>query len=172
MLGLLFLAAVSILSYYTLFKTDFNLFEDKQELVVYAEDARGLREGAPVLFAGVRWGKVDTVVPDLANPREKRVVIQATLDAPIRLFDDHTVAIEASSVLGGVQLGIDPGDPATGEIEATSELLASSAPDVLAAIGAMIEENRQPLKNSIAGLEVVIETVSYTHLTLPTIYSV
>ncbi|MEL6712771.1 MAG: MlaD family protein, partial [Planctomycetota bacterium] len=72
MLGLLFLAATGILSYYTLFKTDFSLFDEKQELVVYAEDARGLRKGAPVLFAGVRWGKVDSVVPDLSRPRERR----------------------------------------------------------------------------------------------------
>lgn len=159
MLGLLFLAATGILSYYTLFKTDFSLFDEKQELVVYAEDARGLRKGAPVLFAGVRWGKVDSVVPDLSRPRERRVEIRATLDQPIRLFGDHSVSIESSSVLGGVQLGIDPGGPEMGELESTTELVAASQPDVLAAVGAVIQENREPLRNAIAGIEAVVETL-------------
>lgn len=159
MLGLLFLAAIGILSYYTLFKTDFSLFEEKQQITIYTENARGLRKGAPVLFAGVRWGKVDSVEPDLDRPLERRVEIQATLDRPIRLFDDHAVQIEASSVLGGVQLGIDPGDPEAGEIDADEPLLAASQPDVLAAVGEVINENREPLRNAIAGIETVVETL-------------
>jgi ABC-type transporter Mla subunit MlaD len=65
LLGLLFLTATGILSYFTLFKTDFSLFKDQQTIVAYAEDARGLRRGSPVLYAGVRWGKVESVVPNL-----------------------------------------------------------------------------------------------------------
>ena len=72
-LGLLFLASLTILSYYTLFKTDFSLFQQRQEIVAYAENARGLRKGAPVLYAGVRWGKVEPVAPDLERPRDERV---------------------------------------------------------------------------------------------------
>lgn len=160
MLGLLFLAAIGILSYYTLFKTDFSLFEEKQEITVFAEDARGLRKGAPVLYAGVRWGKVTSVVPDIERPRAERVEVKLTLDKPIRLFADHEVIIESASVLGGVQLGIDPGTMSEGEISTDAPLLASSAPDVLAALGKVVEENREPLRNAIEGINRVVETLN------------
>jgi len=161
-LGLLFLGAVSILSYYTLFKTDFSLFESKQSIVAYAEDARGLRKGAPVLFAGVRWGKVEAVAPDLEKPRAERVRVDITLDQPIVLFGDHVVRIESASVLGGVQLSIDPGSRETGEVDLGAPLRASSAPDVLAALGELVDENRESIKNSVAGLEQVMASLNGT----------
>lgn len=160
LLGLLFLAATGILSYYTLFKTDFSLFEERQSLTAYAEDARGLRKGAPVLYAGVRWGKVESVEPDLDRDRAERVRIELTLDKPIRLFEDHRVSIESASVLGGVQLGIDPGSKEAGEIDAGIDLRASSAPDVLAALGEVVEENREPLRNAIAGIEEAVSSIN------------
>lgn len=161
MLGLLFLTAIGILGYFTLFKTNFSLFDEPQELVVFAEDARGLRKGSPVLYAGVRWGEVTAVVPDLDRPPSERVRIELELDEPIRLFEDHEVTIEAASVLGGVQLGIDPGRPEAGEIEARTDdpLQATSSPDVLAAVGELVEENREPLRNAIAGIEEIVTMV-------------
>lgn len=165
-LGLLFLAAVGILSYYTLFKTEFSLFAEKQSLVAYAEDARGLRKGAPVLYAGVRWGKVDAVAPDLERPREERVRIDITLDEPIKLFRDHRVVIESASVLGGVQLGIDPGTKDQGEVDVSVPLRASSAPDVLAALGEVVDENRESLKRSIDNIESISAALAGTEGTL------
>ncbi|MEM8710494.1 MAG: MlaD family protein, partial [Planctomycetota bacterium] len=159
LLGLLFLTALGILSYFTLFKTDFSLFEEKQTLVAYTEDARGLRKGSPVLYAGVKWGKVEAVVPDLDRPRAERVRIDIVLDEPIVLYGDHTVRIESASVLGGVQLGIDPGAKDAGVLDADRTLMASSAPDVLALLGEVVEENREPIRNTIAGLENVVETL-------------
>lgn len=167
MLGLLFLGAIGILSYYTLFKTDFSLFEEKQELTVYAEDARGLRKGSPVLYAGVRWGKVTAVVPDLDQPRAKRVKIDLVLDQPIKLFDDKRLTIESASVLGGVQLGIDPGDSELAEVDpALTELVASSPPDVLAALGEVVEENREPLRRALSGIDQVVASLNATEGTL------
>ncbi len=160
LLGLLFLAATGILSYYTLFKTDFSLFEERQSLTVTAEDARGLRAGAPVLYAGVRWGKIDSVAPDLDRPREERVKIDLSLDRPIRLFEDHRVTIESASVLGGVQLGIDPGNRDTGELSAGADLRARSAPDVLSSLGEVVDENRAALKNAITGIESAVASLN------------
>lgn len=159
LLGLLFLTAIGILSYFTLFKTDFSLFVEKQSIVAYTEDARGLRKGSPVLYAGVRWGKVEAVVPSLERPRAERVRIDITLDEPITLYGDHTVTIESASVLGGVQLGIDPGTKETGVIDPDRNLMAGAAPDVLAALGKVVEENREPLRNAIAGIGNVVDTL-------------
>ncbi|QDV07801.1 mce related protein [Planctomycetes bacterium Poly30] len=159
LLGLLFLTAIGILSYFTLFKTDFTLFAEQQTLVAYTEDARGLRKGSPVLYAGVRYGKVDSVIPSLERPRSERVRIDITLDEPITLYGDHKVTIESASVLGGVQLGIDPGTKESGVIDADRNLMASAAPDVLASLGELVEENREPLRKTIAGLENVVDTL-------------
>ena len=165
-LGLLFLGAIAILSYYTLFKTDFSLFEDKQSVVAYTEDARGLRKGAPVLFAGVRWGKVAAVTPDLERPRAERVRVDITLDEPIVLFGDHVVRIESASVLGGVQLSIDPGSREAGAVDLAAPLRASSAPDVLASLGELVDENRESIRNSVAGLEEVMASLNGTEGTI------
>ena len=165
-LGLLFLASLTILSYYTLFKTDFSLFQQRQEIVAYAENARGLRKGAPVLYAGVRWGKVEPVAPDLERPRDERVRIDVVLDQPSVLFADHEVKIEAASVLGGVQLSIDPGSRVTGEIDVTAPLRAGTTPDVLAAVGELVDENRESIRNAIAGLESVVEALGGTEGTI------
>lgn len=161
-LGLLFLAAVGILSYYTLFKTDFSLFEERQSIVAYAEDARGLRKGAPVLYAGVRWGKVEAVAPDLERARDERVRIDISLDKPIVLFNDHEVTIEAASVLGGVQLSIDPGSRPTGQADATEPLRAATSPDVLAALGELVDENRESIRNAIEGIETAVGSLNGT----------
>lgn len=166
LLGLLFLTAVGILSYYTLFKTDFSFFEERQTMTAFTEDARGLRKGSPVLYAGVRWGKVTSVIPDMTRPREERVKIELSLDEPIKLFGDHKVAIESASVLGGVQLGIDPGSAEEGEISTDQPLRASSAPDVLAALGQVVDENREPLRNAIAGIDRVVASLNGSEGTL------
>ena len=160
LLGLLFLTAVGILSYYTLFKTDFSFFEERQTLTAFTEDARGLRKGSPVLYAGVRWGKVTAVAPDMTRPRAERVKVEISLDEPIKLFADHEVIIESASVLGGVQLGIDPGNMDEGEISTDIPLRASSAPDVLAALGEVVDENREPLRKAIAGIEQVVASLN------------
>lgn len=168
LLGLLFLGAVGILSYYTLFKTDFSFFEEKQAMTVYAEDARNLKKGATVLYAGVRWGKVTSVVPDIDKPREERVRIDLELNEPIRLFTDHEVKIEPSSVLGGVQLGIDPGNAGSGEIQivAGQSLRAKAAPDVLGLVGDIFQENRVPLSEAIANIRDVTAALKGTEGTI------
>ena len=58
LLGIFFLAALSVLAFYTLFLTDFTLFSQPERETVYFPSAHGLREGDPVLVAGLRVGRV------------------------------------------------------------------------------------------------------------------
>lgn len=155
-LGLFFLAVVGVLGYYTLFKTDVSLFGERPRMTAYVENAGGLRKGAPVLYAGVRWGKVEEVVPDVDRPRDERVRIVLSLDQPVRLFEDHTAVIEAASVLGGVQLSLDPGSPGTPEVDVTRPLRVRRSPDVLASLGELVDENRASIRNAISGIEEVV----------------
>lgn len=156
-LGVFFLAVVGVLGYYTLFKTDVSLFGERPRMVAYAESAGGLRKGAPVLYAGVRWGQIDEVVPDVSRPREERVRIDLSLDQPIRLFGDHVATIESASVLGGVQLSIDPGTLERGEYDVTQPLRVGQAPNVLTSLGELVDENREAIKRTISGIEAVVD---------------
>jgi phospholipid/cholesterol/gamma-HCH transport system substrate-binding protein len=158
-LGLFFLTVVGVLGYYTLFRTDVSLFGEKTRVVAFVDNAGGLRKGAPVLYAGVRWGQVEEVVPDIDRPRAERVRIVLTLDQPIRLFEDHTAVIEAASVLGGVQLSLDPGTTGLGELDTTLPLKVRRTPDVLAAAGALLDENREPIKRAFAGIEELVTSI-------------
>lgn len=160
LLGLLFLSAIGILSYFTLFKTDFTLFEKTQSIVAYAEDAHGLRAGSPVLYAGVRWGKITSVDPNMERPRSERVRIDIELDKPIVLYGDHKVTIQSTSVLGGIELGIDPGNKETGVIDVGRDLVANSAPDALGALGELIDANREPITETIDGIKKVVSTLN------------
>jgi phospholipid/cholesterol/gamma-HCH transport system substrate-binding protein len=158
-LGLFFLGVVGVLGYYTLFKTDVSFFSERPILVGSTSDAGGLRTGAPVLYAGVRWGQVEEIVPEIDRPRDERVRIVLSLDQPIRLFADHVVRIEASSVLGGVQLTIDPGTPTEPEIDVTQPLRITQAPDVLASLGDLVESSRGDIEAAFAGIRELVDSV-------------
>ncbi len=158
-LGLFFLGIVGVLGYYTLFKTDVSFFTEKPRLEAFAENAGGLRKGAPVLYAGVRWGQIESVVPDVTRPRDERVRIVLSLDQPIRLFADHTAVIEAASVLGGVQLSLDPGSPDQSELDLSAPLRVRRTPDVLASLGEVVEENRESLRRAVDGFAQVVDAL-------------
>jgi len=158
-LGLLFLFVVGLLGYYTLFKTDTTFFGEKTRITAYAEHGGGLRKGAQVLYAGVRWGQVDEVMPDIDRPLAKRVRIVISLDQPIRLFRDHEAVIEAASVLGGVQLSLDPGSPGQPEVDLSEPLMVRRSLDVLESLGSLVEENRETIRNTLASIEEVVTNV-------------
>ena len=156
LLGLLFLAAVCILGYYTLFRADFNPFTEQHRLEVYFEDAGGLREGDTILVAGMRWGKVDSLIYDSTeNDPERRIKASLVLTHKVTLYGDHAISIEDASVLGGKFLKIEPGFPAAGENPA-GDLYGSVPGSALASIGALIEENREPIQAILADFSILM----------------
>ncbi len=159
LLGLLFLAAISILGYYTLFRADFNPFTEQHRLEVYFEDAGGLREGDAILVAGMRWGKVERLVYDAAedNP-DRRILASLVLTHQVTLYADHAISIEDASVLGGKFLRIEPGFPKAGK-NPEGDLYGSVPGSALASIGALIEENRDSIKSTLANLSELMADV-------------
>jgi phospholipid/cholesterol/gamma-HCH transport system substrate-binding protein len=152
LLGLLFLAAISILGYYTLFRADFNPFTEQHRLEVYFEDAGGLREGDAILVAGMRWGKVEGLVYDAAeDDPERRILASLVLTHRVKLYADHKITIEDASVLGGKFLKIEPGFPNTGDAP-RGDLYGSVPGSALASIGSLIDENRSAIKSAIGDL--------------------
>ncbi|HRV82470.1 MAG TPA: MlaD family protein, partial [Planctomycetota bacterium] len=151
-LGLFFLAAIGVLGYYTLFRADFNPFQEKHKITVYFEDAGGLREGDAILVAGMRWGKVEGLRYDAREERgERRIQADLVLTQKVTLYQNHAITIEDASILGGKVLRIEPGNPSQG-LQPAGDLYGTVPPNPINAVGKMVEENREPLRNTLQDL--------------------
>jgi len=155
LLGLFFVLVFGILGWFTLFESDLSLFREKVSVKVHFEQAGGLRQGDPVLVAGLRWGEVESLDYDPEQPPSRRVAVVLQLDQEVRLFGDHRIRIEDATVLGGKQLVIDPGEPEAGEV-ALVDLYGDVSPSVMKALGDVVSENRETLSNILTGIEAVV----------------
>lgn len=136
--GLFVIVTLFVLGYYTLFMADVALFGDRQEVKVQFESAGGLREGDSVLLAGRRTGRVMRLTYDANAPLESRITATITLEEDVVLRDDYEILIVESTALGGRQVTIEPGDPASPRISLTAPLTGDVAPglfDALAGFG-------------------------------------
>lgn len=152
LLGLLAIAAMAVLGFYTLFLTDVNLFGEPIQIVVEFEDANGLREGDAVLVAGLRVGRVKAMTFDARAPREKRITVLLNLDQDIPLFEDYNVLIEESTLLGGRNVSILPGQAHLPQIsiDTGTPLRGNLAPnpiDSLKSFSVILDENRGSIEN-------------------------
>ena len=89
-LGALFLVALCVLGYYTLFLTNISWFKPTYDLQIHFQDLNGLREGDSVLVAGMRWGRIKSMEFDPEAPVDKRITVIATLEKPLPLRDRRT----------------------------------------------------------------------------------
>ncbi len=148
LLGIFFIAALSILAFFTLFLTDtVHLFSKPTLETVYFPDAYGLREGDPVLVAGARIGRVKEIVPDVAAPPERRIRTVLTLEQPVELLQGAHIRIKESTLLGGRQIDIDQGVHGAPPYQRgpDGELYGEVEPNPIAALadlGDLFTENR------------------------------
>ena len=143
LLGMLFVVALSVLGYYTLFLTDFRLFKELHTIVVTFPSASGLRKGDAVLVAGIRAGKVRSLSYDPDAPDDRRVTVELSLDESLLLREGHSIEIGAATLLGGHNVVIDPG-PAGGPAVPEDTVLAGTlAVDALAGLSEIVSDNRE-----------------------------
>ncbi len=160
LLGLLCLSALGLLGFFTIAKSDFTLFGDVQQLVVQFPEADGLREGDAVLVAGVRWGKVSSIV---YHPEEqdlqRRIEVVISLDEPVELRAGGEFLIEDSTLLGGKHLAIDPG-PAGAEVLPPETVFQGQVQmNVIEAAGDLIASNSEGLTETIGGIRDLVQGV-------------
>lgn len=158
LLGMFFVLVFGILGWFTLFESDLSWFREKFSVKVHFEEAGGLREGDPVLVAGMRWGEVESLTYDPERTPDERVEVVLVLNEPVRLFGDHAIRIEDATVLGGKQLTIDPGEPAQGEVPSEG-LYGQVSPGVMKALAEVVDENRESFRNILTGLETLVGDV-------------
>lgn len=159
LLGLLFVGALGILGYYTLFLTDFTLFGERHPLRVHFSEAGGIRRGDTVLVAGVRWGRVETVTYDPAAELRRRVTVTASLEQELALREGFRITIQDATVLGGHNLTVEPGPYDAPAVPADTELYGVLAPNALAALSDLVAENSENVTATLGDLREVARMV-------------
>lgn len=92
------------LGFFTIVLSRENVFRKNYSMVVVFQDVRGLREGDNVFVRGVDVGKIKTLEIEPSGVR-----VRVTLDQDVVLYEDYSVEILPSSVLGGRFLNINVG---------------------------------------------------------------
>lgn len=162
-LGLLFLVALAVLGYYTLFLTDLQLFKERYDKRVFFPVAGGLRKGDAVLVAGLRSGKVLGLSFDPNAPDDRRVTVAIGLDEDVQFMRDYSIGIEDATVLGGTIVAIEPGTQQAGPHPAGEPLMgivAGSPLESLNEVASVVTDNRDSIDAFIANLESASEDIS------------
>src|SRR5260370_39823452 len=123
----------------------------------------GLLVGAAVLSNGIRVGEVRDLglAPD--NPRRVNATISVSSTTPVR--SDTRVGLEFQGLTGVPVIALEGGAKAanSGEVSTlmaepgAGESLAQAARDALRRVDSVLGENAEPLKNTIANLQVFSE---------------
>ncbi len=158
-LGLFVLATIAVLSYYTLFLTDFALFADRPQLRVRFSETNGLREGDSVLVAGMRWGRVQSLVYDPKAPVEERITVLASLNEPVPLREGFGISIRDATLLGGRNLWIDPGPPDGKPVPEGEVLRGTVSKNPIEALGVLVSDAEAPLRGILENLDATFAEV-------------
>ncbi len=156
LLGAFFVIVLGILGYYTLFMTDFSLFKKQHAVVVYFPNASGLRTGDSVQVAGLRQGRVKSIVFDPTAKLDRRITVTLKMDSVLELREGFTIAIQDSTLLGGKIVLIDPGLADAAAVASDIPLAGSVTRNALAAIGDLVEENRASVSRIVTNLDEVV----------------
>lgn len=155
LLGLFFLVTLGVLGYYTLFLTEFTPFKDRPEISAYFRETNGLREGDPVLVAGMRWGRVKKMTFDPRAPEEKRIVLTASLYEPLELRRGATIEIRDATLLGGKNVWIDPGPAGAAPIPKNEELYGIVSGGLLDRVTGLVKDSEASIGRILANVEGV-----------------
>jgi len=128
-----------------------------------------LREGATVQVAGMRWGKVESLVFDPNAPFEKRITVRITLDEAVTLHDDSVIAINDATLLGGKILAIEPGSADRPLLGPDRELFGQVKPNVIDSLNEFVAENRASFKSAVDGIDTIVTDITRGQGTLGTL---
>jgi phospholipid/cholesterol/gamma-HCH transport system substrate-binding protein len=123
----------------------------------------GLLVGAAVLFNGIRVGEVTDLglAPD--SPRRVNAAISVTSTTPVR--SDTKVGLEFQGLTGVPVIALEGGTQVanSGEVSiliaepGAGQSMTQAARDALRRVDSVLSENSEPLKNTIANLQVFSE---------------
>jgi len=166
--GLFFLAALILLAVMIEFVEDWRPFEDQFSYIAYFNSSVGLKVGDPVRIAGVDVGKVRKI--DFEN---NLVRVDFYVNRENGVHEDTVARIRQTNMLGGVFLGLDFGAPGSKVLPPGSKVLTQDPTNidqlitnidnnqnrVLRPLGDLVEDNRQPLTETINRLERIVDKI-------------
>ncbi|HWW46941.1 MAG TPA: ABC-type transport auxiliary lipoprotein family protein [Xanthobacteraceae bacterium] len=123
----------------------------------------GLLVGAGVLFNGIRVGEVTDLGLVADDPRRVNAVISVTSTTPVR--PDTKVGLEFQGLTGVPVIALEGGEQVRGAgpvptliAEAgAGQSMTQAARDALRRVDTVLAENSEPIKNTIANLQVFSE---------------
>src|SRR5271154_2111751 len=123
----------------------------------------GLLVGAGVLFNGIRVGEVTELGLAADNPRRVNATISVASTTPVR--SDTKVGLEFQGLTGVPVIALEGGTLAvnSGEVPiliaepGAGQSMTQAARDALRRVDSVLSENSEPLKNTIANLQVFSE---------------
>jgi len=119
--GLFVLVAMGLLVLTLVFVGNLNVFQRPMNAyVVRTQFAGGIESGAPVRYAGLKVGKVDSTAFDPKDPG--RVVLRLSVDPKTPVQTDSRAQISSLGMLGEYYVEITPGTPEAERIPPGGEI--------------------------------------------------
>jgi len=151
--GILFFAGLVALIFVTIYLSDVT-FRRGMTLEVVFESVKGLREGDDVNIAGMRVGSVRTI-SYLPERRVVRVILW--LRQSVILREGYAVQINASTLLGGNAVDIDPGPPEAPEVRTDRELRGETPVEMIRSFGRVVAQAEENLGEILQNLRDITE---------------
>lgn len=154
--GLLVVVSLTILALMIFLMTGQGYFTSKTRLVVYIDNAGGLKKGDPVRLTGIDVGNVDDIsVSGDPNPNRAVVVsFHVTKDMMKQVRQDSQASLQVEGLLGQRFIDLSRGSMAKAEIPPGGEVPFKSLPDFgdLMASGTSVMTNVNRLVNTFNGM--------------------
>ncbi len=122
LVGILFFGSLSLIGYFTIVSESGPFAKKGKQLVIFFENAEGLKVGNKVTVLGVPAGTVveldlvsvdeqDRIVPDFSPDRIKqKVAVAIELKKEVIFYSNYSVFVKNESLLSGKVIAIDPGN--------------------------------------------------------------
>lgn len=145
------------LAVFTIVVSGASLFNNSSfKIEAVLPDAMGLRRNDPVIAKGTTVGTVSDVY---YSPEGVHVV--AELVAPVKFYEDYTITVVTTSILGGRQLVIKEGSSERAVVEDVMDLKGIKPSDMMEDATAAIQKVREFLEtDTLSNLQVVSQDLS------------
>lgn len=119
--GFLFAGSLALVGYFTILSENGPFARSGQQLVLYFDQAEGMKVGARVTVLGVPAGTVtaldlvsvddrDRPVPDDSPERSRQIVaVTVELKKTVVFYSNYQISLKNESILSGKVVAIDPG---------------------------------------------------------------
>ncbi|MFW5997115.1 MAG: MlaD family protein [Lentisphaeria bacterium] len=138
--GAFFITALVLLAVFTIVVSSENIFSPQWERTVKFPSVGGLNVGSDVLAKGVKIGSVKDI-----ELRKDDVLLTLKLNEDLTIYEDYSVRVRYSSLLGGKYVAIDSGNVGKDKIPEDEVLQGDAPTDILDSTTDVINDFKEQL---------------------------